>query len=546
MDGKLVFRNDHLLTANLAEKLLVTALTKLYNFVPDGGIWLNTQRPEWNDANNALVGNGLSMVTLHYLYRYLGFLENLFADFDGDAIPLNQPVAALLNDVAAIFKNRPTTFDGPQREQFVDALGRAGENYRIAAYAFFDDAAVVPQPKETITKLLADAKDALADSLVAGKRTDGLFHAYNLLLFDANGCHIGHLYEMLEGQVAALSSGLLAPQDALHVLDALKSSAMFRPDQYSYMLYPDRTLAPFISKNSIPDAIVEQSELLPKLVETGNRQLVERNAAGGCHFAGHLHNAADVQKELDRLQATSWASLVAKESALILNAFEAVFNHVAFTGRSGTFYGYEGLGCIYWHMVSKLLLAVQENIYAAKANGASAEILGRLVAHYYEIRAGIGINKSPKLYGAFPTDAYSHTPGNAGAQQPGLTGQVKEDIISRWAELGVQVKNGCIYLQPFFLNPEELLQKAENIAYIGVDEQVHRQQIAPQQMAFTYCNTLFVYENAATPALTVVMADGSVQNFSDLKIPENLSAEIFARSGKVQQVKLYYPILKFD
>ena len=34
--------------------------------------------------------------------------------------------------------------------------------------------------------------------------------------------------------------------------------------------------------------------------------------------------------------------------------YEEVFDHQSFTGRSGTFYKYEGLGCIYWHMVSKL------------------------------------------------------------------------------------------------------------------------------------------------------------------------------------------------
>ena len=42
--------------------------------------------------------------------------------------------------------------------------------------------------------------------------------------------------------------------------------------------------------------------------------------------------------------------------------FENVFHHNEFTGRSGTFFAYEGLGSIYWHMVSKLLLAVQETI----------------------------------------------------------------------------------------------------------------------------------------------------------------------------------------
>ena len=42
----------------MTEKLLVLLLTKLTNLVPEGGIWMNTQRPEWNDANNALVGKG--------------------------------------------------------------------------------------------------------------------------------------------------------------------------------------------------------------------------------------------------------------------------------------------------------------------------------------------------------------------------------------------------------------------------------------------------------------------------------------------------------
>ena len=60
---------------NFIEKILATVLAKLSNFIPEGGIWMNTQRPEWNDANNALVGNGVSMVTLYYLRRFLNFFE---------------------------------------------------------------------------------------------------------------------------------------------------------------------------------------------------------------------------------------------------------------------------------------------------------------------------------------------------------------------------------------------------------------------------------------------------------------------------------------
>ena len=41
---------------------------------------MNTQRPEWNDGNNALVGNGLSMVTLYYLRRFLHFFIGILED----------------------------------------------------------------------------------------------------------------------------------------------------------------------------------------------------------------------------------------------------------------------------------------------------------------------------------------------------------------------------------------------------------------------------------------------------------------------------------
>ena len=57
------------------EKMLATVMSKIANFIPEGGIWMNTQRPEWNDANNALVGYGVSMVTLYYLRRFIIFAK---------------------------------------------------------------------------------------------------------------------------------------------------------------------------------------------------------------------------------------------------------------------------------------------------------------------------------------------------------------------------------------------------------------------------------------------------------------------------------------
>ena len=72
---------------------------------------------------------------------------------------------------------------------------------------------------------------------------------------------------------------------------------------------------------------------------------------------------------LDELaQEPAFAQLVAAERAFMLDLFETTFDHRAFTGRSGTFFAYEGLGSIYWHMVSKLLLAAQECYQQAVAD----------------------------------------------------------------------------------------------------------------------------------------------------------------------------------
>ena len=56
---------------------------------------------------------------------------------------------------------------------------------------------------------------------------------------------------------------------------------------------------------------------------------------------------------------------------------------------------------------------------------AGADVCRRLGELYYRVRDGLGFNKTPAEYGAFPTDPYSHTPGHGGAQQPGhdRTGQ---------------------------------------------------------------------------------------------------------------------------
>ena len=215
-----------------------------------------------------------------------------------------------------------------------------------------------------------------------------------------------------------------------------------------------------------------------------------------------------------------------------------VFNHKAFTGRSGTFFGYEGLGSIYWHMVSKLLLAVQEVCLKAVSENEDAQTIGRLLEHFYEINEGIGVHKSPKLYGAFPTDPYSHTPQGKGAQQPGMTGQVKEDILSRFGELGVVVSNGQISFVPALLRRDEFLEENKVFTYVDLNDDHKELDLAPNSLAFTYCQVPVVYTLASNNAIEVLQSDASRTIIEGSSLSKALSESIFQRKGEVLQVNV--------
>lgn len=541
-DGKLIWdTTGQVMQVNFPEKLLATLLAKLSNFVPEAGIWLNTQRPEWNDANNALVGNGVSMVTLYYIRRLQAFCLELFRESKTIQIEVSEEIAEFFTAINHTFiQYKSLLSEGvsdTNRKLIVDALGTAGSNYRQAIYSngFSGKKQLI-----AVTELADFFEISLLHvdhSIRKNKRADHLYHAYNLITIKDDTVSIRHLYEMLEGQVAVLSAGVLNPQEVNEVLDALKSSAMFREDQYSYMLYPDRQLPRFTEKNNLPADLVESSELLKLLIADGNKDIIYQDADGIYHFNGNFRNAADLKHGLDSLQA--YASLVQQDRAQVLQAFEKVFDHQSFTGRSGTFYGFEGLGCIYWHMVSKLLLAISENYFLALHNKADDVQLGRMVQHYYDVRAGIGLNKSPELFGAFPTDAYSHTPGNGGAKQPGMTGQVKEDIITRFGELGIVVENGKITFNPGLLRKTEFLTAGKAFNFLSIQKENIAINLAADILAFTFCQVPFIYHLSDQNLVSITSADGALSETKGLEMNTFQSNEIFNRTGLIKQVDVY-------
>ena len=507
-DARLVMGTDNQpLLVTFTEKLLITLLTKLSNFIPEAGIWMNTLRPEWNDANNALVGNGASMVTLYYMRRFVAFLIDLYQS-EETTYALSEEVVLFLRNILTAMVNhlpeqadQPISFTDHTRRTFTDQVGRAGEAYRNAVYAGHSGKKV-EMDASLICQFLNMTLDFIDQSIDVNQREDGLYHAYNLVKFDRGTITISHLYEMLEGQVAVLFSRRLDAEQAANLLDAMRQSAFYREDQRSYMLYPARKRASFLDMNTLPEEALSLP-IVQRLLAHHATDILTQDCIGKVHFSANFNNADFLLRAIQK----SSEDITPEETEQLLNLYEQLFNHHAFTGRSGTFYKYEGLGCIYWHMVSKLLLAVGECIQANSqypiggTPSHSSEAASDLIAHYKAIREGIGSHKTPAEYGSFPFDAYSHTPSMAGVQQPGMTGQVKEDIISRFIELGVHVQDGQIHFNPIMLTDADFTDG---------------------ELRFTYCGTEIIYRKTT--------------NGAGLTLTEEQSKHVFARAGEIQQI----------
>ncbi|WP_237563115.1 hypothetical protein [Algoriphagus kandeliae] len=526
---------------NFLEKILASVLAKISNFIPEGGIWMNTQRPEWNDANNALVGNGVSMVTLYYLRRFLSFFIDVLQKSQSQEVQVSEELLEFFKETSKALDSHQYLLSGrftdKNRKSVLDALGQAGSRYRNKIY----QNSFSSERKGISIQELIDFSELslryLEHTIEANKRQDNLYHAYNLMTVEnEEEVSISYLSEMLEGQVAVLSSGYLSSKQVLQTLDALRNSKLYREDQNSYLLYPNKELPGFLDKNNVSASDVEKSTVLKKLIEKGNKSIINQDINGDYHFNGNFKNAGDLALALDAINSEDFV-FNSEDKKQVLQIFEKVFNHKAFTGRSGTFYGYEGLGSIYWHMVSKLQLAVLE--YCVKAYEAKdpKEILEKLIAHYYEINEGIGVHKSPSVYGAFPTDPYSHTPANKGAQQPGMTGQVKEDIICRFGELGVFIENGQLLFSPFMLKKSEFLPESRVFDYFNVNGMATQSPVWENSLCFTYCQVPIVYKLSSKNAVETIYGNGlkSVQE-DNLMLEKDVSDKIFSRSGEVEKL----------
>ena len=541
-DGKLVHDDAGVVHVTLAEKLVIPVLAKISSFVPDGGVWMNTQRPEWNDANNALAGYGLSMVTASYLRRHLALLAGLYRRHEGD-LAVTDRVLEWLREVNAVLVANEglldaASIDDRERRTLVDKLGLSFERYRHRLDA----------PSKPVTSSGAEFAAAcevalrwIDHAIASNRRTDGLYHGYNLVSFGDRTATVHRLPEMLEGQVAVLSAGVLDPGESATLLETIFTSSLHREDHDTFLLYPVREIPPLLDKGVLDADSIAGNPLLAALLASGDRRLVERDDGGTVRFASDLRNRRDLERVLGSIAGEGiHAGAVSTHGDATIELYERVFDHHRFTGRSGGMYGYEGIGCTYWHMVAKLLVAAGECVQHAEDVEAATDVRNRLRDAYHRVRDGLGFRRSAVDFGALPIDAYSHTPGGRGAQQPGMTGQVKEELITRRMELGIRLEDGGIRFNPTLLPPDEWLLAEDEWAIPAGDRAPARTiRIPSDGLGFQLCGIPVVYRHTDGPGrITIVDRDGTTTTIEGDLVIASIARPILDRNAMIDRIEI--------
>jgi hypothetical protein len=70
----------------------------------------------------------------------------------------------------------------------------------------------------------------------------------------------------------------------------MKSSKLYREDQYSYLLYPNRDLPGFLQKNHLSPSDLKSSSLLEEMLHKNDFRILEKDLEGNAFFSGDLNN----------------------------------------------------------------------------------------------------------------------------------------------------------------------------------------------------------------------------------------------------------------
>ena len=126
-----------------------------------------------------------------------------------------------------------------------------------------------------------------------------------------------------------------------------------------------------------------------------------------------------------------------------------------------------------------------------------------------------------------------------GVQQPGMTGQVKEDILSRFGEMGILVEGGLLKFQPTIMKQDEFLREDRTFKYIDQDHEINSIELNKGMLGFTVCQVPVIYNSSDENKILLLLHDGSEEVIKGTSLNLKYSESIFNRDNQVKRINVY-------
>lgn len=122
-----------------------------------------------------------------------------------------------------------------------------------------------------------------------------------------------------------------------------------------------------------------------------------------------------------------------------------------------------------------------------------------------------------------------------------MTGQVKEEVLTRLGELGLRVEDGRIVIRPVLLRETEWTPAELGFDYRDVDGDTRSLSVPAGSLAFTFCQVPVVYHRAERMDALARLADGSTVDLPGGVLDAGTSAAVFRRDGSVRLIEVHCP-----
>jgi hypothetical protein len=116
---------------------------------------------------------------------------------------------------------------------------------------------------------------------------------------------------------------------------------------------------------------------------------------------------------------------------------------------------------------------------------------------------------------------------------------VKEELLTRLAEMGAFVEQGTLFFNPVLLREREFTTKKTTFDTIDVNGQKQSISLPASSPAYTFCQVPIVYIVSDENQLEITYTDGHLQQIAGNRLDAETSQHLFSRDGRVKQITVH-------